>query len=619
MIQIDNLSKSYGAKTLFDGIGFRINPRERLGLVGRNGHGKTTLMRLIIGETTPDSGQVAVPRNYRIGYVRQHLSFSCDTVREEAMTGLPPTESGHYWKVEKVLAGLGFRSEDMDRPPTAFSGGFQIRLNLAKVLVSEPDLLLLDEPTNYLDITSIRWIVRFLNRWPRELMLITHDRGFMDQVVTHVLGIHRCRVRKITGTTEDYYNQIAQEETIHENTRLRDERRRREIQQFITRFRAKARLANLVQSRIKTLAKMEKRTKLEAVESLEFTFRWQPFAGKQVMHVENLEFGYRPRQRLLGGLNLQIAAGDRVGVIGPNGRGKTTLLKLLAGMLTPQGGRIGLPPGIATGFYEQTNVQSLVDERTVEEEILLAQGGSDRQLARNVCGAMLYPGDDALKRISVLSGGEKARVMLGKLVVSPLNLLLLDEPTNHLDLDACDALLAALDAFPGTVVMVTHNELFLHALANKLVVFQQGKASQFSGTYQDFLDRTGWREEHEGPEKKKKRRRKNHRSRESTASPPTAAKRRQTVAGRSPSQPRKPKKAHAKPPAGGDKLSGDVAAARKTFDARRLELGYLQDALAVAMQAGDRERCRELDTLIAECEMAIEKSRQALQPKAPPP
>ena len=205
MINIENLSKSFGNHILFEQAGFKLNSRERLGLVGRNGHGKTTLLRLICGEEQPDSGNIAIPRQYRIGYVHQTLAFGRNTVLEEGMTGLPDQEKNHHWKVEKVLAGLGFSDRDMQRHPTEFSGGYQVRLNLAKILVSEPDLLLLDEPTNYLDINAIRWIKRFLNVWPHELLLITHDRSFMDKVVTHIVGIHRQRLRKIKGQTDKYY------------------------------------------------------------------------------------------------------------------------------------------------------------------------------------------------------------------------------------------------------------------------------------------------------------------------------------------------------------------------------------------------------------------------------
>jgi ATP-binding cassette subfamily F protein 3 len=495
MIAAENISKSFGGHTLFDGISFKINAKERVGLVGRNGHGKSTLFRMIIGEEDYDDGRLTAPKGYRIGHVRQQLRFTEKTVLEEGMRGLPQTEKDHHWKVEKVLAGLGFSQTDLQRPPEAFSGGFQVRLNLAKVLVSEPDLLLLDEPTNYLDITSIRWIEHFLLAWPREVLLITHDRIFMDRIVTHTLGIHRKKIRKIAGDTEKYYAQIAQDEEIYEKTRLKDERRAKEVEQFITRFRAKARLAGMVQSRIKTLAKLEKKTQLQSMRDLDFSFRSLPFRGKHLLSVRELGFAYPDGPPLFKGLDFSIHTGDRVCVVGPNGRGKTTLLKLLAGQLTPGSGEIAYHPAVEKGFYEQTNVQSLRDHHTVEEEILSSHPEGDRQKARNICGAMLFEGDAALKRISVLSGGEKARVMLGKLLATPVNLLLLDEPSNHLDMTSCDALVAAIDGFDGAVIMVTHNEMFLHALAQRLIVFDRGRVDVFEGTYDDFLEKGGWESE----------------------------------------------------------------------------------------------------------------------------
>lgn len=280
MIRMENLTKSFGHRLLFEEASFKINSHERVGLVGRNGHGKTTLFQIITGHEPYDTGTITIPKHYRIGYVRQDLEFAQDTVLKEGMRGLSEQERDYHWKVEKILSGLGFSVKDMNRHPNEFSGGYQVRLNLAKVLVSEPDLLLLDEPTNYLDITSIRWIERFLINWSHELMLITHDRGFMDKIVTHVLGIHRKKIRKVQGNTEKFYSQIAQEEEVYEKTRINDERRQKEINQFISRFRAKARLANLVQSRIKTLEKMEKREKLEKFKGLEFSFSQQSVSRK---------------------------------------------------------------------------------------------------------------------------------------------------------------------------------------------------------------------------------------------------------------------------------------------------------------------------------------------------
>ncbi|MEE8433125.1 MAG: ABC-F family ATP-binding cassette domain-containing protein [Candidatus Desulfatibia sp.] len=500
MIRVENLKKSFGSQVLFDGINFKLNPRERIGLVGRNGHGKTTLFRLITGQEVPDAGHITVPRHYRIGYVHQEPAFTKDTVLKEGMTGLIREEQDHHWKVEKVLAGLGFSKRDMQRHPQEFSGGFQVRLNLAKVLVSDPDLLLLDEPTNYLDITSIRWVARFLINWPRELMLITHDRGLMDMIVTHTLGIYHRKVRKIVGNTPKFYAQISLEEEVYEKTRIKDERRRKEIEQFIIRFRAKARLANLVQSRIKTLAKAGKKEKLEKLKTLDFSFRSSPFNGKHVMSVRNLSFAYDPQKPLIKDFNITVGRRDRICVVGKNGKGKTTLLKLLSGVLRAQSGEITCHQAVKKGVFEQTNLKTLVDKRTVEEEILFSHSDVDLRLARNICGAMLFEGGAALKKIGVLSGGEKSRVMLGKLLAKPVNLLLLDEPTNHLDMESSDALLAAVDNFEGTVIIVTHNEMFLHTLAERLIVFQKGAVYVFEGGYQRFLEKGGWEDEAEKTE-----------------------------------------------------------------------------------------------------------------------
>ena len=499
MIQIENLTKSFGRQILFEEIGFQINSRERIGLVGRNGHGKTTLLRLISGEEKPDAGGVIIPKNYRLGYVRQTIAFTEPTVLEEGAKELPESEKDHFWKAEKILAGLGFTPSDMGRSPHEFSGGYQVRLNLAKVLVSEPDLLMLDEPTNYLDIASIRWVERFLQSWPREVLLVTHDRSFMDAVVTHTLGVHRKKVKKIPGNTEKYYAQIAQEEEIYEKTRLKDERRRKDVEQFIRRFRAKARLANLVQSRIKTLSKMEKQDRLEQIKNLDFSFRSKTFSPRHVLTAQDVSFGYTPGKPVIEKFNLSVGRRERICVVGKNGRGKTTLLRLLSGTLTPESGTVTYNPQVAAGFFEQTNIQTLEPSHTVEEEIIQAHPDVDRQLARNISGAMMFEGNDALKRVSVLSGGEKSRVMLGKLLVTPVNVLLLDEPTNHLDLESCDALLAAIDCFDGVVIMVTHNEMFLHALAERLVIFQKGGTQVFDDGYSRFLETIGWEDEPRPP------------------------------------------------------------------------------------------------------------------------
>jgi len=502
MIAVDSLSKSFGAQLLFDGISFKINRKERVGLVGRNGHGKTTLFRIIAGLESADSGTVSVPKNYRIGYVEQEPAFRAETVLQEAALGLPPVERDKLWKVEKILFGLGFDPKDLDRPPAELSGGYQVRLNLAKVLLADYDLLLLDEPNNYLDITSIRWLGRFLRSWPGEFVLITHDRSFMDSVITHILGIHRKKVRKIAGDTGKYYAQIAQDEETYEKTRINDERKRKEIELFISKFRAKAQLVGLVQSRIKTLAKMEKREKLEKIAALDFSFSHKPFHGKYALNAGDISFSYEPLRPLIREFNVSIGSGDRVCVVGKNGRGKTTLLKLFAGVLRPQQGEVTRPLNVSAGYFEQSYVAGLDESNTVLEEITRADPEADPRRGRAICGAMMFTQDEALKKIAVLSGGEKSRVVLGKIIASPVNLLLLDEPSNHLDMESNDALLAAIDNFEGAVVMVTHNEMFLHALAQRLVVFQGDRVIVYEGGYQRFLERVGWTEEDDLPREK---------------------------------------------------------------------------------------------------------------------
>lgn len=504
MLQINDLSLSFGGQELLDEISFNIHSGERIGLVGRNGSGKTTLFRLITGEVKPDEGRISLPKNYTIGYLKQHLKFGEPTVLLEACLGLPEEEKDQVWKAEKILTGLGFSDEEFHKSPLEFSGGFQVRLNLAKVLLSEPHLLLLDEPTNYLDIVSIRWFTRFLQRWPNELMLITHDRDFMNSVTTHSMSIHRRKVKKIAGGTAKLFEQIAVEEEVYEKTRRKEDKKREETIEFINRFRALAARASLVQSRIKSLEKMGKKEELVKVMDLGFRFNSLEFPARQLMHVKDISFGYTPERTLIKGLSLDIRKRDRICVVGKNGKGKSTLLRLLAGELRPQSGGIARHDNCRIGYFGQTNIERLNSGLTIEQELARVRPDLNYSEIRRTCGAMMFTGDLALKPISVLSGGEKSRVSLGKILLSPTNLLLLDEPTNHLDVESCDSLIAALDDFPGAVIIVTHSEMFLHHLAERLVVFNEDKAFVSEGTYQDFLDKVGWEPEARKPKKARK-------------------------------------------------------------------------------------------------------------------
>jgi ATP-binding cassette, subfamily F, member 3 len=504
VIKINQLSKSYFARELFADVSFQMNAGERLGLVGRNGHGKTTLFRLILGQEEPDSGEITIPRNYRIGHLEQHLHFTRPTILEEAVLGLPEEESHSIYKAEAILFGLGFSQADLGNAPRKFSGGFQIRINLAKLLLSEPNLLLLDEPTNYLDITSVRWITRFLSNFKGELILISHDRDFMDRVTTHTAVIHRQKVRKFEGGTAKAYAQIVLEDEIHEKTRANEERKRAHAEAFINRFRAQASKAKMVQSRIKMLERIPKLDEIADIESLDFEFRHAPFTAKTLLEARDLSFGYTPEHLLFRHMNLTINARDKFGVIGNNGKGKSTLLNVISSGLIPVTGEIKVHPDMRLGYFGQTNIQRLNPKLTIEEEIQQTNPALTRTQVRNICGTMMFGGDLALKKVAVLSGGEKSRTLLGKILAHPSNLLLLDEPNNHLDMESIDALIESLQDFPGALLIVTHNERILRALARKLIVFHRGKVDVFNSGYDEFLEKIGWEEETDGTSAQKK-------------------------------------------------------------------------------------------------------------------
>jgi len=495
MLKINNLHKTYGSQTLFDGISLQMNAGERLGLVGRNGHGKSTLFRIILKQEDADSGVISIPKNYRVGHLEQHLHFTKNTILEEGCLGLPPGEEDYAYKVEAILFGLGFTASDMSRAPQEFSGGYQIRLNLAKVLVSEPNLLLLDEPTNYLDIVSMRWLTEFLRDWPGELILISHDREFMDAVCTHTAAIHRQKLKKMAGSTQKVYDQIILEEEIHEKTRVNDEKKRKDMEVFINRFRAKASKASVVQSRVKLLEKLPRLSELSAIETLDFEFRYAPFSAKTLMEITNLSFGYNKDQLLFKNLNLSIQAQDRIGIIGKNGRGKSTLLNVLAGEFVPLSGNVRTHPDLKLGYFGQTNISRLTPSLTIEKEIQNANPNLSRTQVRNICGTMMFDGDNAEKKISVLSGGEKSRTLLGKILAQPSNLLFLDEPTNHLDMESIDSLVESIGEYQGALLIVTHSERILREVATKLAVFQNGELIVYPYTYDEFLERVGWQED----------------------------------------------------------------------------------------------------------------------------
>jgi len=494
MIQLNNISKHFGVQVLFDDLSLIVGKGERIGFVGRNGSGKSTLFKIILGELIPDSGEIKIPKGYKIGALDQHIHFTKPTVLEECCQVLSEDEQYDWWKAERILFGLGFTQEDLDKHPESFSGGFQVRINLTKALVQNPNLLLLDEPTNYLDIVSLRWLRGFLKAFKGEVFIITHDREFMDSVSTHTIGLTRKRLRKYQGNTAKFYEQVSISDEMYEQTRLNQEKKKKELQGFVDRFGAKASKAAQAQSRAKQIEKMGTIAKLSDEHNLGFQFHYKPCPGKMILECKDLSFSYsgNAEDDLFTNLSLNIGRHDRIGIIGKNGKGKSTLLNVLAGELVARAGTSTSHPAMSIGHFGQTNIERLHVGNTIQNEITESNPDLSFAQVRKICGSMMFESDLANKKISVLSGGEKSRVMLGKILAHKSNILLLDEPTNHLDMESIESLTSEIQKFKGAVVVVTHSELMLRAIANKLIIFHKGVAEFFDGTYDEFLDKIGW-------------------------------------------------------------------------------------------------------------------------------
>jgi len=501
MLQIYGLGKSFGGQTLFEDLSLNLLPGEKLGFVGRNGTGKSTLLKIILGEETYDAGKITMPKNYRMGYLRQHLKFTKDTILDECIEALTPQQKleGATYLCEKMLMGLGFAKTDFHRSITEYSGGYMLRLHLAKLLVEAPDLMLLDEPTNYLDIVTIKWLAQFLKNYDGSLILVTHDRSFMDAVCTDIGGIHRKNVFKIKGNTQKYFEQIKVQEELHEQKRENIERQRKDMIQFIERFKAKASKAAQAQSRVKMLAKLESLDELSEIRQMNLRFNYLNTPAKILMEVDDLGFKYHGHENFLfRHLKFVIKPGERIGIIGANGKGKSTLLNLLANFITKEQGAVegktSFYHNASVGHFGQTNISRLSNEATILEEIMSSNDELALTRVRQICGSMMFEGDLAEKKIKVLSGGEKARVMLGKILAESHNILLLDEPTNHLDMDSIDELKEALVNFPGAVLVVGHSEHFLKGLVNRLIIYRETGAEFFMGSYEDFQEKGGFEE-----------------------------------------------------------------------------------------------------------------------------
>ncbi len=496
MLAISGLTKFYGNQTLFKDVDLNIGPKEKIGLIGRNGTGKTTFLKILLGEENPNEGEVKMPNGYRVRSLEQHLRFSEKTVLDQVSSALPKSSVNEGWKAKSILMGLGFNIDDFGRHPSEFSSGFQIRIRLAEVLVSESDLLLLDEPTNYLDILSLRWLERFLKSWKGSFILVTHDQHFMDLVVTHTVAIHRGDMRKMRGGPLKLMQHIKKDEEIYEKTRINQEKKQVKENEFIRKFRAGARSAGLVQSRIKSLAKQGVKEKLDNIATIKFHFRSTPCKSDSVVQATDVSFGYEPDLPLIQNFSITTFPGDRIAIIGRNGKGKSTLLKILHKTLSPDSGKVRMPPSLAVGYFGVDSIQELTPEKTILEE-LIAMPNTSEQEVRNLCGSLLFRGDDVKKRISTISGGEKSRVCLGKTLLSPSQLLMLDEPSNHLDMESVEALSEAIEKYQGTVIFVTHNEAMLSRLATRLVLFDNDEIRVLDYGYDKFLAKGGWSEEDE--------------------------------------------------------------------------------------------------------------------------
>lgn len=524
MFQLKDVKKFYADHAVLAGINWTIRQQDRIGLCGENGAGKTTLLRLLAGRISPDAGEVQSGRDTTIGYLPQDgLEHRGRTLFEELRSALDellrlegelkilektigqsPDErdmqryalvqelfqqrGGYTMEAEigKVLHGLGFSEEDGTRPCEHFSGGWQMRIGLAKLLLRRPNLLLLDEPTNHLDLPARDWLEEYLTSYPFAVVLVSHDRFFLDRVVTRIVEVWNGRLTEYPGSYSRYLEtRDARVVALRESQRRQDEEIAR-IEAFINRFRYQANKAALVQSRVKQLEKIERIEVPPARKKIAFRFPDPPKGGRLALELKAVSHGYGSLE-VLSHIDLSIERGERIALVGPNGAGKSTLMRILSGVEAPRAGERVEGHHLKLGYFAQDQARILDGSRSVLEEITRAAPFEMVPRVRDVLGAFLFSGDDVHKKVAVLSGGERNRLALAMLLMHPANLLLLDEPTNHLDLQSKDVLLDALRHYAGTLVFVSHDRYFVDALATRVVEVGGGRLSSYPGNYEDFL------------------------------------------------------------------------------------------------------------------------------------
>ena len=493
MLTVAGIQKSLGGRELFDDVSLNVMAGDRIAIVGPNGAGKSTLIKIILGKEEPDAGSVTFIRGTRVGYLPQE---SEPAGHETGLEIAVPHEHEHdgqfIAKAKQILDSLGFKLTDHNRPAREMSGGWIMRAHLARLLADEPDLLMLDEPTNHLDLETLLWFQDYLRDYPGAILLISHDREFLNRLCTHIAELRASRILRYTGNYDEYLVQRESAEATMAATALSQQRKIDQLQTFADRFRAKNSKASQAQSKLKQI----ERIKEEMVAPLEgpgarmgFRFPQPQRSGLRVITLEDVKFGYGEKP-IYDGMNFEAERGQRIVLVGPNGAGKSTLLKLLAEILQPQAGIHKLGHNVKHGYFAQHRAAMLNPKHTVMQEAMDTPERVTEQAVRNILGSFLFRGDDVFKPVSVLSGGEKSRLALVKLLLNPPNLLLMDEPTTHLDMSSVDALIEALKQYEGTLIFISHDVHFIRQLSNHVVRVEAGQLRHFTGGYQYYLDKT---------------------------------------------------------------------------------------------------------------------------------